>query len=252
MARNFERLDNNPHSKEFYFEGGSIGVLLVHGFTGTPGTMKKIGEALKDDGYTVSGIRLPGHGTSVEDMENSNWKQWLEAARKGADDLSRKCDKMIICGLSMGGLLTTILASELEPQGAILLASAIKLKGKSARLASLLKFLIRYRVYDNTNKDIHPYAISYNATPLRKVTDFFKLQKMAKKSLNKISCPLLIVQGKLDKSVSDDAPEIIYNGTINVNDKKIVYLENSKHVCTLEPEFDILIKEIREFIIKCT
>ena len=65
----------------FYFEGGKIGCLLLHGFTGSPLHMRFLGEKLRDAGYTVYAPLLPGHGTSVEDMAKYGWKDWLEAAR---------------------------------------------------------------------------------------------------------------------------------------------------------------------------
>lgn len=250
MVRNFNRIDDNPYSKEFFFKGSNIGILLIHGFTGAPGSMKKIGEALSNDGYTVSGIRLPGHGTHITDMEKASWQDWLDAARNGALNLSKKCDKIFVCGLSMGGLLTLILASELPINGAIPIAAAIDITDKYAKYAFIMKYFVRYRGSSVQDKKDSPYIINYGCTPVRKVPDLLKLKKIAKMRLNEIKCPLLIVQGELDDTVPKSSAELIYKGAINTNEKEILYLPNSPHVCTIEPEFDVLIKKIREFINK--
>ena len=248
MARKFERIDSSPHTKPFFFEGNEIGVLLLHGFTGSPGTMKVIGEALSEDGYTVSGVLLPGHGTHVTDMEKSTWQEWLRAARDGAYELRQKCDKMIICGLSMGGLLTLILASELPIEGAVTIAAAMELEDKHAKLSGLFKYFVRYRGSGTRDENEHPYKISYGVTPIGKVPDLLKLQKISQNALSLIKCPLLVVRAMKDQTVTHNAAEIIYNGAINANTKEIFDLENSEHLCTVDNEADILIERIRLFI----
>ncbi|MCK5128879.1 MAG: alpha/beta fold hydrolase [Clostridiales bacterium] len=248
MARTFERIDDNPHTKAFFFEGGTTGVLLIHGFTGSPGTMKKIGETLSGDGYTVSGICLPGHGTHITDMEKADWKQWLEAAREGLTQLQKKCDKVIVCGLSMGGLLTLILAKEYSVNGAISIASAVDITDPFAKFAFFMKHFIRYKGSGIRDKDSHPYEIGYTCTPVGKVPDLLKLQKLANNGIEDITCPLLIIHSKKDRVVPVRAAQLIYDKSINVKDKRIFYLEESKHLCTVQPEFDVLIENIRTFI----
>jgi carboxylesterase len=202
MARMFERVDGSPYAKEFFYEGSKeVGILLIHGFTAAPGSMRMIGDALRDDGYTDSGIRLPGHGTHITDMEKSTWKDWLDAARKGALDLSAQCEKVYVCGLSMGGLLTLILAAELPVDGAIPIAAAIEITDKMAKFTPILKYFVRYRGSGIVEEGHNPYDVNYACTPISKVVDLLKLRKIAKMRLSEIKCPLLIVQGEKDKTV---------------------------------------------------
>jgi carboxylesterase len=144
MAKKFERIDWSEHTKPFFFEGNKIGILLIHGFTGAPGTVKAIGEALNKDGYTVSGIRLPGHGTHIKDMEKASWHDWLKTSRNGALELKERCDKIIVCGLSMGGLLALILASELPVSGVATFAAAMELHDRLSKHAWFLKLFVRF------------------------------------------------------------------------------------------------------------
>ena len=248
MAREFESIDQYPYTKPFFFEGGKTGILLVHGFTGSPGTMQVIGEALSRDGYTVSGILLPGHGTHITDMESATWQDWLRAARDGANELRQKCDKIIICGLSMGGVLTLILAGELPVDGAVTIAAAMELTDKLSKFAWLFKYFVRYRGEGKRDPDENPYKIGYNVTPIRKVPDLIKLQKIALRRLPEIKCPLLIFRAMQDKTVTKEAADMIYNGAVNARSREIVDLPTSEHLCTVDNEADIIIERTREFI----
>ena len=80
-----------------------IGVLLVHGFTGSPASMRPWAEFLNGRGYTVRVPLLPGHGTQPSDLNNVKWQEWIECVEEVLEELSRKCDVIFMCGLSMGG-----------------------------------------------------------------------------------------------------------------------------------------------------
>ena len=69
---------NSEFAKEFYYKGSNTGVLLIHGFTGTPSEVRLLGEFLKDKGYTVRGILLKGHGTTIEDMRKCGYRDWIK------------------------------------------------------------------------------------------------------------------------------------------------------------------------------
>ena len=95
----------------FYFPGNHIGCLLLHGFSGSPSEMRYMGERLAQDGWTVSGILLSGHGTTPELMAKTSWEDWVKDAEAGVRQLRKSCDIIIGIGLSMGGLLALHLAT---------------------------------------------------------------------------------------------------------------------------------------------
>ena len=100
-------LSQNPLCRPFDFTGNSRhGVLLIHGFTATPGTMLPLGEALAQRGYRVKGILLPGHGTTVDDMERRRWPEWIGAVQEGFDQLSQECERVSVCLLYTSGSRT--------------------------------------------------------------------------------------------------------------------------------------------------
>ncbi len=101
--------------KPFYFPGGKTGLLLVHGYIGTPDEVKRMGEDFAQRGYTVLGVRLFAHATHARDMHRVRWQDWLADIEDGLAILSATCDTIVIAGLSMGGVLS-LLAGATYPQ----------------------------------------------------------------------------------------------------------------------------------------
>lgn len=91
-------------------QGGKEGVLFIHGFAGGPVLFKHMAERLNKKGYTISAILLPGHGTKPEDLVEITCGDWVHAAKSGAEELLKKCERIHIVGLSLGGVLATIVA----------------------------------------------------------------------------------------------------------------------------------------------
>lgn len=243
--KTYPRLDDRPETMEFYLEGSHIGILLVHGFTASPAQMQRLGQRLHQEGYTVHGLRLPGHGTHIQEMEKCSWRDWLNAVSHACRALRERCSDVFVIGLSMGGLLTLLMASEQDIRGAVPINAAISLTDRFAPYAWLIKYFVRYR--DDSNYDIHSPNISYSATPIRKVPDLLRLQKMTKARLELITCPLLIVQGMKDRTVRINSGRYIERHAVSAP-RQLLLLENSPHVCTIEPEFDTLSNEILAFI----
>lgn len=246
----FKPIDS-PLAKEFLLEGDRRGVLLIHGFTATPSQMLPLGRALNAEGYTVLGVLLPGHGTAIEDMEKRRWSDWLRASRDAFNVLAKKCDDIFVAGLSMGGILSLLLAEELPVRACVSIASPLRLKNRYAYLSWLAGPFLRYQGWPkDPEKEAEresEYHIGYPVTPVRKVPDLLRLARMAERGLANIKCPLLAVQPKKDDTVRQDSPKIILRGAANSPWKEFLALEDSRHVCTVEPEFDKLYGAISKF-----
>ncbi|MGA9161774.1 MAG: alpha/beta fold hydrolase [Actinomycetota bacterium] len=91
-----------PGCEPFSLSGGQIGVLMVHGFTGSPASMRPIGGWLASEGLSVEGVRLPGHGTDEDDLRTRRWTEWVDAAASGLDALRARCRTIVAFGQSMG------------------------------------------------------------------------------------------------------------------------------------------------------
>ncbi len=233
------------YAREFYFKGGNTGILLIHGFTGTPSEVRLLGEFLRDRGYTVKGILLKGHGTTLEDMRKCSYRDWIRGAVEGYKSLRQECDEVFAVGLSMGGLLSLYLAGNYDIRGAVTLSAPIRIHGRSAALDFIEKNFRTYILRSPVNKDIN--IISYDKSPLISVHNLFKLIRHVKKNLEYIEKPVLIMQSYGDRTVSPLSANIIYNN-IGSRDKSIIYLHNCGHVITCDNEKERVFREVYNFI----
>ena len=232
-------------AQPFYKEGSQEACLLIHGFTGSPAHMRYLGQSLNDKGYTVKGLLLPGHGTSLKQMEKTNSRDWWTKVESEYQELREKYDRVYVLGLSMGGILSLLLAQEYDVDKVVPIAAPIKLQDKLAYLTPILKYFKRFRRWPE--ESIDDYDIGYSGMPVKTVPELLKLMKKAKSNLAKVECPTLIVQSYQDQTVKPVSAEIIHKN-ITSSDKEILWLEKSGHVCTVGPEKEKLNKEVIKFL----
>src|SRR5919109_809548 len=103
-----------PGAEAFRFDGGPVGVLLQHGFTGCPASMRPFGEWLAARGVTVLAPRLPGHGTTWEDLERTTWIDWERESERALAELAACCSTVVTVGLSMGAALALLRVTDRE------------------------------------------------------------------------------------------------------------------------------------------
>lgn len=246
-----QNISNNPMSRPFTFEGSKAhGVLVLHGFTATPGTVLPLGEAIAKEGHYVRGILLPGHGTVIQDMENTRWHDWLTAALQTFDEMSAICEKVSVVGLSMGGTLTLLLAEQRPVYKAVPIAAALKPIQKHTKLARFV-WRVKPYMFDEAPKNkpdfLNEYNLSYCCTPVRNVPDLNRLMSMAKSGLPKITCPILAVQAGQDQSVHPDSAKWIILRSSSTQ-KQLIVLPKSPHVCTLGCERELLFQKVTDFL----
>lgn len=239
-------------AEEYFLQGSNNkGVLLIHGYTGTPAELRLLGDHLHDEGYTVLGVRLPGHGTTVQDLNETQWPCWYDAARIGCERLLKCTDTVMVAGLSMGGLLAMKAAAELPVAKAVFLAAPIYVQDRRVPFLPLLKYFIRYvkkskRSYFSADK----YNLSYDVMPVKPLTSLFKLVKECKERLlPSITIPCLIVQSRAEHTVAPKSAQYIYDH-LGSRDKKLLWLNNSSHIVTLDCERETVFEEISRFFAK--
>ncbi|MCM3707763.1 MULTISPECIES: alpha/beta hydrolase [Cytobacillus] len=233
-------------AEPFYFEGNDIGILVSHGFTGSTQSMRQLGEAYANSGFTVCGPRLKGHGTHYEDMERTTHQDWIHSVEEGYRWLKERCSTIFVTGLSMGGTLTLYMAEKYpEIKGIIPINAAIEIPDMAAA-ASLedVRFLDAIGS-DIKNPDIKELA--YEKTPVKSLGEINELMKKVKAELDKITCPALIFVSKEDHVVPPSNSQEIYSG-IQSAAKEIVTLDNSYHVATLDNDQDIIIERTLLFL----
>lgn len=236
---------NCEFAKEFYYKGSKTGVLLIHGFTGTPSEMRFLGEFLRDNGYTVKGILLKGHGTTPTDIKKCSHRDWIRGAVEGYKSLKRECDEVFAVGLSMGGLLALYLARNYDIRGVVALSTPIRIRGRATAFTYIEKNLKTYILNKPQKNGIN--TIGYGKSPIIGVSNLFKLIRYVKVNLRFIEKPILIMQSYKDRTVNPVSANIIYNN-IGSKDKSIIYLRKSGHIITCDNEKEQVFQEVYNFI----
>ena len=243
-------LDPSP----FLLQGGPQGVLLIHGFTGSPPEMRPIGDYLHTRGFTVSAPLLPGHGTSVEDMNRSKWSDWTHHAEAALVDLQSRCQVVSVGGLSMGALLTLYLAARHpELRGAVLYSPAVKIASRLIHLSPVFKHLIASRPKSGESDLTDPQAPlrlwSYERNPSHAAHELLKLNARVKHSLAKVRCPLMIFQSTRDRTIQPDSAQFIYDHVSTpADDRELVTLRNSGHCLTVDSEWTYVAQQTHQFM----
>lgn len=239
-----------PQAQPFHFEGGEHGVLLLHGFTGSPAHLRLIGEDLAAAGFSVRCIRLPGHGTKPEDMKDVTWQDWLLAARSAAREMMEKYRYFSVAGLSMGGVLSLMIAQHMKVTACVPIAAPVRIHTPFIRLARLAApFYPMMKWRKNENEEENPYHIAYDGFPTKSAYDLSVLMDKAEKDLPLIDCPLLCIQSKADKMVKPVSPQMILDG-VKSQRKGMLWLEKAPHVCTITEEKDKIVAAMIEFLRK--
>jgi carboxylesterase len=229
-------------SEPFSHDGGPSGVLVLHGFTGNPGSMRSIAELCVKAGYSVELPRLPGHGTSVEDMITTTWADWSATAEESYDALDERCDQVAVVGLSMGGGLAAYIA-ENRPSvvGCVFINPLVK--PPPAELLEGLDQLLEAGIetFESIGSDIKKedtVESSYDATPLRPAKSLFEGIAQVRDDLVRITAPSLLISSREDHVVtSDNGDDLVALASGPV---ERVWLENSYHVATMDNDQELV------------
>jgi carboxylesterase len=241
-----------PGCEPFSSEGGPLGVLVLHGFTGNPASMRSIAERVALAGYTVELPRLPGHGTSLDDMMTTTWTDWSGAALEAFDVLHDKCDKVAVVGLSMGGSLTAYVAqSRSDVAGCVFINPLVKSPGPEMDEGLGLALEAGIETVDSIGSDIKKAGVkevSYDATPLRCVVSLFEGVKAVEANLSKITAPSLLLSSRVDGVVSTDNGDTLVAHSSGPVER--IWLEDSYHVATIDNDQELVESATLEFLAK--
>ncbi|OEF99703.1 hypothetical protein BHF71_07695 [Vulcanibacillus modesticaldus] len=233
----------------FFYEGKKeVGILLIHGFTGSPAELSLLGKFLHQTGYTVYAPLLAGHGKTPEEMKKTNKDDWWNSVLEAYEHLKQKgYDRIIAIGLSMGGILALKLAMEKPLLAVIPMAAPIFVHDRRVALTRWLKYFITYSVKEKKEEHIESQLASYDRVPVICVESLHKLIKEVKVSLNKVGIPTLVIQGMNDETVVPESANYIFNN-INSTLKEIKWYHQSTHIITLDNEREKLFEDIRLFL----
>ena len=238
-------------AQPFFFEGNETGVLVIHGFTGSTQSMLPYGESLAARGYTVKGPRLPGHGTTVEDMASRKYTEWTGEAEKALKELSGRCARVYVTGLSMGGTLTLWLAARHPDKIAgIIPVNALALTRPIFKMAPFLKIL---RTVPGVGSDIKKPECKescYEKVPVAAVCELTKLLAEMREGLPRVKAPALVIASRVDHVVAEPANAEYIMANLGSAEKELLWLDNSYHVATLDNDAPLIFERAADFIEK--
>ncbi len=240
-------------SKPLFRKGGRVGCITLHGIGGTPANIRVVADALIEKGYTVVSPTLPGHGETVRALNASTDAQWMQCIRDAYARLKNEgCDQIYALGLSLGGILSGLLAEETHLDGLVLICTPIRMQ-RFLRLTRLISPILPVVAYppDKDGKPSwrrNPYAQMYDGFSTKKLNDLTRLCRRLKKNLSRIDCPTLIVSAKYDDKVDPASIRIFKKRAVNVPHAEYAFFEESPHGCTYGPEREQVAKRAADFV----
>lgn len=237
-------------------ERGHIGVVVVHGFTGNPVSTRPLGERLHGDGFTVEVLRLPGHGTSAKDMATTRYADWLAAVEQATDDLTARCDHVVLVGLSMGGTLCLDVGARRDVAGVVTInAQVLDPDGIVARFAGILQHLIPMvpaKVAGVAEDDIKGGGTekAYDTVPAKAGYSLTSALPRVRAQLPQLTAPALVCWSTEDHTVPPKNSRTLVD--LLPGDVRTLELANSYHVATLDLDQDLLFSTISDFVTEVT
>ena len=229
---------DDPATEPFQAGEGPNGVLLVHGFTGTPQSMRPWAEHLVTAGFTVSLPRLPGHGTHWRELNATAWTDWYAHADAAFAELRDRCERVFLAGLSMGGALCLRLAEQHGDAvaGLVLVNPAIHITDPRMKILPVLKHLVpSLSAIGNDIADPAAREVGYDRNPLRALSSQTELWADVVANLNRVNQPLLVFRSEQDHVV-DPSSLALLKEHVSSADAEFRTLTRSYHVATLDYE----------------
>lgn len=225
-----------PGAEPFSAPGGPHGVLVLHGFTGSPHSLRGVAEALAGAGFAVELPRLPGHGTSVEDMATTGWADWSSAAEAAYEKLAANCERLVVVGLSMGGTLTVWLATR-HPEIAGIAVVNGQIEPPAPALRQIIDMMVAQGVPEipGVGSDIAQPGVTelaYDRAPLACAVSLMDELHHLKGDLAAVTAPVLIFTSVQDHVVPTVSSDTLAAGVAGPVER--VFLERSYHVATLD------------------
>jgi carboxylesterase len=226
------------------------GVLLCHGFTGTPASMRPWGEYLAEAGYSVRVPLLPGHGTTWQEMNRTGWADWYGRVREEFLELAGTCESVFVFGQSMGGTLTLRLAQEFGARiaGIALVNPSVTTLRRDAKLLPLLATVLpSVRGVANDIKKPGAVEVAYARVPVRAAASLSRLWQLVRGDLGKVTQPVLLFRSAIDHVVEPVNARLILDGVASADVSEVV-LQDSYHVATLDNDAPLIFDRSLEFL----
>ncbi len=235
-------------------DGQRVGVLLSHGFTGSPASMVPWGRYLAEQGYAVAVPRLPGHGTTWQEMNRTRWQDWYAEVERSFEKLRANCDQVVVGGLSMGATLALLLAAERQSEVAGIVSVNVSIDNKDPRRFALPLLKRVVPSFPGIADDVKKPGVTesgYDRLPLRAAAELVSLYKHLRPQLPRITQPLLVFRSSEDHTADPGSHDLLMR-SVSSRDLTERVLENSYHVATLDYDAPVIFEESAEFVRRVT
>ena len=240
-----------PGAEAFARDGGPTGVLLCHGFTGSPQSLRPWAEYLASANLSVSLPRLPGHGTTWREMARTRWEDWFAEVDRAFDELQAKTDEIFVMGLSMGGCLALRLA-ELRGQairGLVLVNPSLTADNPALfAILPVAKHLVAsVKGIASDIKKEGAVESGYDRTPVKAAATLPGLWRTTQQHLSDVSQPVLVFHSTTDHVVGPASLKLLASA-LPKDQLEIRELANSYHVATLDNDAEAIFAGSLEFV----
>ena len=237
-------------AEPFSQAGGPSGVLVLHGFTGNPQSLRPLAEALADAGYSVELPLLPGHGTAVEDLIPKRWSDWSAAAAAAYGALADTCPDVAVVALSMGGTLACWLAEHHPEIRALALVNPF-IDPPAETFRDVLRQVLAggTALAPGVGSDIAKEGsqeLAYPGTPIEAVLSLFEGIDETAAELRRIDCPVLLLSSRQDHVVPSSSGDVLAASVSGPVER--VWLEKSFHVATLDYDAEEITERVLRFV----
>ena len=232
-----------------YLSESSTVVLLFHGFEGSPFEVRALGKYLHKEGFAVEGPLLPGHGTTVTDLEGCTREDWACSVREAIQRLRKDHDHVLGVGFSMGGTLLLREQARANLLDAFVTINTPLFVGDwKIRLLPLARPFISYyprRIAKDSKTEWVGYRDYYSLEGLSELT---RLMKEARSGLSNVTCPVLVTQADQDPTVPQANASIIFEGLGSSLKEKEIFSSSHHLVTPHEGQDPIIWSRIKEFL----
>jgi carboxylesterase len=239
-----------PGAEDYSHQGGATAVLLCHGFTGSPQSLRPWAEHLAAAGLTVSLPRLPGHGTTWREMARTRWEDWYAEVDRAFGELRGSADEIFVMGLSMGACLGLRLA-ELHGQaisGLVLVNPSVTADTKLFLIAPVMKLLVpSMPAIGSDIKKPGVTELSYDRTPTKAAATLPALWKITQRDLNRVTAPVLVYHSREDHVVGP-ASLAILRQALPAGQLAVRECTDSYHVATLDNDAEAIFAGSLDFV----
>ena len=241
----------NPLAAGFRLEGtNGEAVVLVHGFTGVPAHFRPLSGFLNDHGYTVVAPRLAGHGTTLADMATTRADDWIASARNAAEDVADH-KRIHLAGLSMGGLISLLLAGPTGAATVTTINSPVIVRDKRLYLAPVVRHFLREVSWPEPetpelDEELEQYWIPYPGFPTKSAMGLLSIGGRALWAARRVEVPTLVIQSRSDETVDPRSARILARAL--GEHARVHWLANSIHVAVLDKERDHIAREFLDHL----